>query len=86
MCVIYQKRAPELIIDGCKSQCVFWEFNSGHLEEQRVLLTILNEPSLQSPGFSYSNVHRANHYLFKVLKTNKTQVFFTDPNIVPYNG
>ena len=40
-----QKRASELILDGCKPLCGFWVLNSGPLEEQPVLLT--TEPSLQ---------------------------------------
>uniref|UniRef100_A0A8I5ZQ82 Uncharacterized protein n=1 Tax=Rattus norvegicus TaxID=10116 RepID=A0A8I5ZQ82_RAT len=42
-----QKRAPDLIIDGCEPPCGCWELNSGPLEEQTVLLT--SEPSLQPP-------------------------------------
>ena len=40
-----QKRAPDLIIDGCEPPCGCWELNSGPLEEHSVLLT--SEPSLQ---------------------------------------
>jgi len=40
-----QKRAPDLITDGCEPPCGCWELNSGPLEEQPVLLT--TEPSLQ---------------------------------------
>jgi hypothetical protein len=39
-----QKRAPDLIIDGCEPPCDYWEFNSGPLEQQPVLLT--TEPLL----------------------------------------
>ena len=42
-----QKRAPDLIIDGCEPPCGCWELNSRPLEEQKVLLTA--EPSLQPP-------------------------------------
>ena len=45
-----QKRAPDLIIDGCKPPCGCWELNSGPLEEQSLLLTA--EPSLQTPSLS----------------------------------
>ncbi|KAM7329170.1 hypothetical protein ACRRTK_010783 [Alexandromys fortis] len=41
----HQRRAPDLIIDGCEPPCGCWELNSGPLEEQPVLLT--SEPSLQ---------------------------------------
>jgi hypothetical protein len=42
----YQKRASDLITDGCEPPRGCWELNSGPLEEQSVLLT--SEPSLQS--------------------------------------
>jgi len=41
----HQKRASDLITDGCEPPCGCWELNSGPLEEQSVLLTA--EPSLQ---------------------------------------
>ena len=40
-----QKRAQDLITDGCEPPRGYWELNSGPLEEQSVLLT--SEPSLQ---------------------------------------
>ena len=40
-----QKRDPDLITDGCEPACGCWELNSGHLEEQAMLLSA--EPSLQ---------------------------------------
>ena len=40
-----QKRAPDLITDGCEPLCGGWELNSGSLEEQSVLL--ISEPPLQ---------------------------------------
>ena len=40
-----QKRAPDIITDGCEPPCGCWELNSGPLEEQAMLLT--TEPSLQ---------------------------------------
>ena len=40
-----QKRAPDLIADGCEPPCGCRELNSGPLEEQAMLLT--TEPSLQ---------------------------------------
>ena len=46
-----QKRAPDLITDGCEPPCGCWELNSGPLEEQAVLLT--SEPSLQPPFSSF---------------------------------
>jgi hypothetical protein len=41
----HQKRASDLITDGCEPPCGCWDLNSGPLEEQSVLLT--PEPSLQ---------------------------------------
>ena len=40
-----QKRAPDLITDGCEPPCGCRELNSGPLEEQAMPLT--TEPSLQ---------------------------------------
>lgn len=34
----HQKKAPELIIDGSESPSACWEWNSGPLEDQPVLL------------------------------------------------
>jgi hypothetical protein len=39
----HQKRASDLITDGCESPCGCWDLNSGPLEEQSVFLTA--EPS-----------------------------------------
>jgi hypothetical protein len=41
----HQKRASDLIADGCETPCGCWDLNSGPLEKQSVLLTV--EPSLQ---------------------------------------
>ena len=46
-----QKKAPDLIIDGCKPPCGCWELYSGPLEEQPVLLTA--EPSLQPYVYAF---------------------------------
>ena len=42
-----QKRAPDLITDGCEPPYGCWELISGPLEEQAILL--ISEPSLQLP-------------------------------------
>ena len=42
----HQRRALDLITDGCEPPCGCWELNSRLLEEQPVLLT--TEPCLQS--------------------------------------
>ena len=44
-----QKRASDLIMDGCEPPCGFWDLNSGPSEEQSVLLP--SEPSRQPPCF-----------------------------------
>ena len=49
-----QKRAPDLITDGCEPPCGCWELNTGPLEEQSVLLT--SEPSLQPQTLSFSKL------------------------------
>jgi hypothetical protein len=41
----HQKRASDLMTDGCEPPCGCWELNLGPLEEQTVLLT--TETSLQ---------------------------------------
>ena len=46
-----QKRAPDLITDGCEPPCGCWELNSGPSEEQAVLLT--TEPALQPPQLTF---------------------------------
>ena len=46
-----QKKAPDLITDGCEPPCGCWELNSGPLEEQAMLLT--TEPSLQPERKSF---------------------------------
>ena len=46
---IHQKRASDLIMDGCEPPCGCWDLNSGPSEEQSMLLTA--EPFLQ-PHFS----------------------------------
>jgi hypothetical protein len=43
----HQKRASDLITDGCEPPCGCWDSNSGPSEEQLVLLT--TEPSRQPP-------------------------------------
>ena len=49
---IGQKRAPDLITDGCEPPCGCWELNSGPLEEQAMLLT--TEPSLEPLKISFN--------------------------------
>ncbi|KAM7325511.1 hypothetical protein ACRRTK_015764 [Alexandromys fortis] len=48
-----QKRAPDLITDGCEPPCGCRELNSGPLEEQAMLLT--SEPSLQPLSSLYNS-------------------------------
>jgi hypothetical protein len=49
-----QKRASDLITDGCEPPCGCWDLNSGPSEEQSVLLTA--EPSLQPCNY-VSSLH-----------------------------
>jgi hypothetical protein len=48
-----QKRATDLITDGCEPPCVCWLLNSEPLKEQPVLL--ISEPFLQ-PNFGLLNI------------------------------
>ena len=50
---MHQKRASDLITDGCEPPCGCWDLNSETSEEQSVLLT--TEPPLQ-PQCLISNV------------------------------
>ena len=52
-----QKRAPDLIRDGCEPPNGCQELNSGPLEEQAMLLT--TEPSLQ-PSNGFFNLKTKN--------------------------
>ena len=47
----HQKRASDLITDGCEPPCGCWELNSGLLEEQSVLFTAEPSPAATSVGF-----------------------------------
>jgi hypothetical protein len=46
-----QKRASDLITDGCEPPCGSWDLNSGPLEHQSVLL--IAKPSLQPGRYIY---------------------------------
>jgi hypothetical protein len=48
----HQKKASDLIADGCEPPCGCWELNSVPLEEQSGLLT--TEPSLQPHSLPFS--------------------------------
>jgi hypothetical protein len=48
---MHQKKALDLIMDGCEPPSGCWDLNSEPSEEQSVLLT--TEPSLQPPSFFY---------------------------------
>jgi hypothetical protein len=58
-----QKRASHPITDGCEPPCGGWEFNSGPLEEQSVLLT--NKPFLQPLVFGLDLPSRVALPFFK---------------------
>jgi hypothetical protein len=58
-----QKRASDLITDGCEPPGSFWDLNSGPLEEQSVLLP--TEPPCQpSHAFLFLLFIFLNIYLF----------------------
>ena len=52
----HQKRASDLITDGCEPPCDCWDLNSGPLEEQSAFLT--TEPSLQP---LYNSIDLTHH-------------------------
>ena len=52
---LLQKRASDLVTDGCEPPRGCWDLNSGLPEEQSVLLTA--EPSLQPPVFTLEIVY-----------------------------
>jgi hypothetical protein len=54
--LVCQKRASDLVIDGCEPPCSYWGLNAGPLEEQTILLTA--EPSLQAQQIvSFYKIH-----------------------------
>jgi hypothetical protein len=55
----HQKRASDLITDGCEPSCGCWDLNSGPSEEQSMLLTA--EPSLQ-PHLYIFEIHDCNTF------------------------
>ncbi|XP_027240165.1 E3 ubiquitin-protein ligase ARIH2 isoform X3 [Cricetulus griseus] len=66
-----QKRAADLITDGCKPPCGCWELNSRPLEEQPVLLT--SEPSLQPSRLSLTTDKtevKVSHSVAKLILVN----------------
>ena len=44
----FQKRAPDLITDGCEPPCGCWELNPSTLEKQPVVLTAELSAQLQT--------------------------------------
>ena len=50
---VVQKRAPDLITDGCEPPGGCWELNSGPWEEQAQAMLLTAEPSLQPPKFVF---------------------------------
>ena len=68
-----QKKAADLITDGCEPPCGCWELNSGPLEEVSMFLTA--EPSLQPLKLNF-------HSKFKLLTSEMTEKFsFSETNI-----
>ena len=66
---MHQKRASDLITDGCEPPCGCWDLNSRPLEEQLELLT--TEPSLQSPLFFF-------FFFFSLYSTGCPETHFVD--------
>jgi hypothetical protein len=64
----YQKRALDLLTDGCKPSCGCSELNSGPLEEPSVLLT--TEPSLQPQQLLFLSA------LLDSLDTKITSIYY----------
>ena len=64
-----QKRAVDLITDGCKPPCGCWELNSGPPEKQRVLLT--SEPSL----------HNLEYYINFISTSFNIPYLFSDSHL-----
>ena len=60
-----QKKAPDLITDGCEPPCGCFELNSGYLEEQPVLLT--TEPTLATTIFFFLLVCFETRFLCDAL-------------------
>ncbi|CAO2580696.1 hypothetical protein LEMLEM_LOCUS1572, partial [Lemmus lemmus] len=69
-----QKRAPDLITDGCESPCGCWELNSGPLEEQAMLLTA--EPSPQSLPLCFVCFSLSALYFSNVSFSSSSFFFF----------
>jgi hypothetical protein len=72
---MHQKRASDLIMDGCEPPCGCWDLNLGPSEEQSVLLT--TEPSLQPFNLLDSFQSRA-------LETHLTVTPVLSPVQTPY--
>ena len=61
-----QKRAPNLITDGCRPPCCCWELDSGPLEDQSVLLTSLSLSSLRAPPFYFVGSDECNTFFYEL--------------------
>ena len=68
-----QKRAPDLITDGCEPPCGCWELNSGRLEEQAMLLT--SEPSLQPPVLSSFKMDFMSVLIFEEMRKQQILIW-----------
>jgi hypothetical protein len=66
---MHQKRASDLIMNGCEPPCGCWDLNSGPSEEQSVLLTA--EPSLQPQSNSYKEKHLELQRLVLIIMEGK---------------
>jgi hypothetical protein len=75
---MHQKRASDLIMDGCEPLCGCWNLNSGPSEEQSVLLT--TEPSLQAPPPLLKKI-----YLFYVYEYTVAVQMLVSPHVAVEN-
>jgi hypothetical protein len=76
---MYQKRASDLITDGCEPPCGCWDLNSGPSEEQSELLT--TEPSLQPKNEIFLS---SGNYICSMQKFRQDKNFKTCLSTIVY--
>jgi hypothetical protein len=65
---MHQKRASDLIMDGCEPPCGCWDLNSGPLEEQSVLLP--TEPSLQPREYVFILIRGVGYGMLQIFHSS----------------
>jgi hypothetical protein len=79
-----QKRALDLVMDGCEPPCGCWDLNSGPSEEQSVLL--MAEPSLHPPHSNFLFHHALKSMIHKEkVDVVIFKVFSHYTDIIPHN-